>query len=55
MNDTERIDEDELEAKFWEFDTERKRSGNERDAFKHAMRSFTRLHLERADLQSNDE
>ena len=36
------IDEDRLEAAFWEFDTERKRNGMERDAFKHAMRQFAR-------------
>lgn len=34
------FDEDLLEQLYWEFDTERKRSGAERDVFKGKMRYF---------------
>lgn len=39
------IDEDAVEAAFWSFDTERKRSGAERDAFKGWMRRALRHRL----------
>ena len=35
-----RLNEDRIEELFWKFDTERKRTGMERDAFKGAMRQF---------------
>ena len=43
-----RLDEDKIEAFFWKFDTERKRTGMERDAFKCAMRQFAVDSLDRA-------
>lgn len=36
------IDEGRLETAFWAFDTDRKLVGMERDAFKRAMRQFSR-------------
>jgi len=41
------LDEDALELAFWTFDEERRRSGAERDAFKHQMRQYTRNHMAR--------
>jgi hypothetical protein len=41
------LDEDALEAAYWAFDTERKRTGMERDAFKGQMRQFARNTLKR--------
>lgn len=46
-----RLDEDALETAYWAFDTERKRSGMERDAFKHQMRKFARDTLNRSGAQ----
>jgi len=43
-----RLDEDKIEELFWKFDTERKQTGMERDAFKHAMRRFAVDTLDRA-------
>lgn len=45
------LDEEALEAAFWEFDTERRKTGAERDAFKHQVRKFARHQLERAGVQ----
>lgn len=46
MSDVERLppecDEEKLEAAYWHFDAERKKTGSERDSFKHAMRGFAR-------------
>lgn len=39
------LDEDVLEAAFWNFDAEYKRTGALHDAFKHQMRSVIRAHL----------
>jgi hypothetical protein len=43
-----RLDEDRIEELFWKFDTERKRTGMERDAFKSAMRQFAVYSLDHA-------
>ena len=43
-----RLDEDRIEELFWKFDTERKRTGMERDAFKGALRQFAVDSLDRA-------
>lgn len=43
-----RLDEDRIEELFWKFDTERKQTCMERDAFKHAMRRFAVDTLDRA-------
>jgi hypothetical protein len=39
------IDEEVIEAAFWHFDAERKRTGAERDAFKHHLRSVVQAHI----------
>ena len=39
------IDEDALEEAYWLFDEERRRTGAERDAFKHKVRTLIRTHL----------
>jgi len=39
------IQEDALEQAFWAFDTERVRTGAERDAFKHQGRLLLRQHM----------
>lgn len=40
------IDEAALEAAFWAFDEERRRTGAERDAFKHTARALLRAHMQ---------
>lgn len=39
------LDEDVIEGAFWHFDAERKRTGAERDAFKHQLRLVVRAHM----------
>ena len=46
-----RLDEEKLEDAYWAFDAERKKSGMERDAFKHQMRKFAVDTLDRAGVQ----
>ncbi|MBK7544099.1 MAG: hypothetical protein IPI57_20675 [Candidatus Competibacteraceae bacterium] len=46
-----KLNEDALETAYWAFDTERKRNGMERDAFKHQMRKFARDTLNKAGAQ----
>lgn len=43
-----RLDEDQIEELFWKFDTQRKKSGMERDEFKKVMRQFAVDSLDRA-------
>lgn len=40
-----RLDEEVIEAAFWHFDAERRRSGAERDAFKRQVRLVTEAHI----------
>lgn len=41
----ELLDEEVIEGAFWHFDAERKRTGAERDAFQHQIRSVVRAHM----------
>lgn len=43
-----RLNEEAIERAYWEFNTERKRSGMERDAFKAQMRQFAVKTLDQA-------
>lgn len=42
MTELSQDDEDRIEAAFWVFDAERKKTGAERDAFKHQLRPVLR-------------
>ena len=47
------LNEDAIESAFWAFDTERKKTGAERDAFKHKARSLMRLAI-RSNIPADD-